>query len=600
LAFWNRWSKLDFKDDKKSDHKDEVREDRPSDTPRLPRHDAAVVGYAAAEGLLADHTTSSSDPPPGISTTQTHLTPIPPPIDIDVLQEWSPRAAEALQHPPQVDEEAAAALRQTRSFTNIPDRLHLEMKEMLRTHKADGTEIPVNVFTRKKKSKNELRVIVDARRTNTCTRPYVRIGPRTPTISSIAQFLLPRTTATTCDFRNYFYCIPLGVRLQRLFYIPSWNECVTRLPMGWKQAPDIAAAISEAVVHRTNTSSSTASSLVCIDNILTAADNDIDLNNEIIRLRQRIEKIRITLSQDFTTPSTTVKFFGVQWNLETKTRTLPNDQIDKTRKILINFAKSRGKQSLAVWRRVAGTAGWASAVAGQDPSRRLGLLTGLRVAQHHVEGVVPGKRARREVRRLAQRLLRPTPMDAPAELGYSTHITPSRLSIRRHWLWADAATPGAIAVIHFPPHPDPNYNHLVYWRRVEQGRSAISAELEAVLHAIRFARNNNINYPVIITDNRPVYFMVRSGLARNEQHHEYIKEIRNYDSDYHLLWIRSEEQVADIATRVRTHEEAVVSVRSAVSRLMATTPKPGPDAIGSRVRARRLRQQQQTTRRSGY
>jgi hypothetical protein len=95
---------------------------------------------------------------------------------------------------------------------------------------------------------------------------------------------------------------------------------------------------------------------------------------------------------------------------------------------------------------------------------------------------------------------------------------------------------------------------------------------------------NRLDYPVVVTDCLAVFHMVRSGLAKNRNHHDAIKECRSYFSDFHIVWTRTTNQVADVATRTDSYIGAKTFVRRAVTRLGACTPKPGCDAIAARVR----------------
>jgi hypothetical protein len=291
---------------------------------------------------------------------------------------------------------------------------------------------------------------------------------------------------------------------------------------------------------------------------LAAGPTYSSVRDVVRRVERRIDRLGISYSQTFEQPADLVRFFGVQWDLDAGRRGLPVETALQYRKWLVDFARSRGPVSLGRWRRLVGIVGWVATVASVDPARRLALLTGLRAAQH-IGSAVPGSRARREARRHADAAMRFVRIDAPAESG-STVASASQLSHRRHWYVSDAAVPGAVAVVHFGPGAG---GRLVYWRATSPSESAVGAELEGVQMAASLARGSYVERPVLVTDSRAVWSMVRRGVARNPRHHEAVRIIRSAAAEAHVVWVPSESNVADAASRAASVEEAEVSARVA-------------------------------------
>jgi len=275
-----------------------------------------------------------------------------------------------------------------------------------------------------------------------------------------------------------------------------------------------------------------------------------------------------------------IVFFGVEWELGLGRRGLPVQAALAARRVLLAFARSRGPQSLSVWQRVVGVAGWIAMVASVDPTRRLGMLGGLRAAQHCARGVVPGRRARSEARRHAAAAMRWPRIDAPAERTFFP-LEAARLSDSRTWLVADAAAPGASAVVAFAPGRAPS---LVHWERVAPGTAAVTAELRALAAAAEHVRVERIERPVLVTDCRSVWHMVRRGVARNPAHHRAIRAIREAADETHVVWVPSAENLADGPSRAESARDAENYIR--VTGAHWGRPKPGPTALAYGVRRR--------------
>jgi ribonuclease HI len=416
---------------------------------------------------------------------------------------------------------------------------------------ATGWVETAGIFTRAKAGKNELRIIVDARNANERDPGWARLGPRMPGVNDIASYLRTKRWAAACDFRNFFYSLPIGPRLQKLFYIPQLRGCVVRLPMGWTRAPDIAAAVTAAVVGDE-------SGVICVDNVMLGGPSPGVVRDSVRRVDRRVRELGVTYSEEFAEPSKLLKFFGVEWDLRRRLRGLPERVATRCARALVGFARSRGSQPVARWRRAVGAAGWVATVASVDPTRRLRLVAGLRAAQHRGDAV-PGRWARREARRHADAAKRRVDIDAPAESG-SVARSAEGLSRWRHWLVSDAAVPGAVAVVHFSPGGE---GRLVYWRATAVGETAVAAELEGVAEAAAFARAGALERPVLVTDSRAVWAMVRRGMARNPRHHDAIARVRSAADEVHVVWVPSEANVADAASRAVSREAAEQSARVA-------------------------------------
>jgi hypothetical protein len=539
-----------------------------SGMPQHHRMETSVIGTTAMSGVLAESRGSTTTTSP---TAQ--LAPVPEPIHMHKVKEENPGLYYALTNMPPL-RKVSSVRRPRPSYVHLTEQQRLQLRPMLALWRPTGGEETASIFTRPKPNKNELRLIVDARNANRRNLEWKRLGPRMPNVQQVAEFLTKHKFAAACDFRNFFYSIPIGQRLQRLFYIPQLQSVITRLPMGWSRAPDYAAAVAQTVVGSSTRSSSTAETLICIDNVLVGATTEHEARKEVQRIRRRVEEFRVTFSQDFEAPSRKVKFFGVEWDLESQRRRLPVEQARKAKRMLLEFARSRGGLSRDKWRRVVGVAGWVATVLNVDITRRLAMLVGMRVAEHRRDEVVPGKRARREARRLAERAERSVRLNAPADSKATGVAFPMTFSRTWDWFVSDAAVPGSVSVIHFAPDRE---GRLVYWREVEEGWSAVAAELEGVRQAARAARVMGLRRAVLVTDSQSVFGMIRRGVSRNERFHEAIREVRDAVEMLRMVWLPSEGNVADEASRAPSRAEARDCARQwtdPVGMIPRGSPKP--------------------------
>ncbi len=212
---------------------------------------------------------------------EARVAPVPPAIRLSVLRRWAPRVARALLCPPRLLERTGSRRPSYVSgpvcwdiLSRGPDNNYIETASM---------------FVRRKVGKCELRVIVDARNVNERDPGWERLGPRMPSVDDVGHLLKGRRYATTSNFRNYFSSIPIGARLQKFFYIPRLRRFVSRLPMGWTRAPDLAAAVTESVVG-----GDLANTQICIDNVLVAERRREAVAEAALRIDERIRRLGIT------------------------------------------------------------------------------------------------------------------------------------------------------------------------------------------------------------------------------------------------------------------------------------------------------------------
>lgn len=504
------------------------------------------------------------------------LAPWPRLLDRAFLEELDERIANALEHPPKLGPP---------SDRKFPDHATLTVEQALQMKPATATYgglRPVahaSLFTRSKPGKNEARLIVDARAANARDPGFIPMAPPTPTIGRIARFLTHARYATTADYRNYFYSFPLGKSVAALFWIPTLKRFFTRLPMGWTRAPDIAAATSAAIAgipciggrYQPDLPTRDATgATVCIDNTLIGGPTKDAVIRRAGYTTRRAQRLGATFSQQFTPPTSRIRFYGVDWNLRDKTRALPPDKALKYRRRLILFARSRGPRDRQEWRAIAGIASWIGTVTGAEPMSRAHITAGLRAAEHR-QRVVPGKTARREARRYADRALYVTQLNAPADT--LPHITdPSSLSRKRHIFVSDAAVPGATAVVWFPPKKEPK---LVHWSRNDPTTPILALELNGIALAAEAAKAREIANPILVTDARSAWNMVRKANARNTRHHTKIKAVLDGAAGGHLIWVPTSCNTADGPSRASSAARAKDSVRRITAGPLGGSPKLG-------------------------
>lgn len=546
----------------------------------VPRSDAAtrtVAGRRAARGVTRTRSIKEDKDAP--------LAALPPPLRLSVLERWDPNLVRHLREPPILH---PPGRRNYAPYVTLPTRARREVRDMISRMSEEEKIETVGIFARWKEKKHEWRLIVDARAANARDPGWNAIGPKCPRVEDIATFLKDAKYATTADLRNFFYSIPIGRELQRLFYAPELQGAVNRLPMGWVRAPDLASRITELIVGGGPRipGRRTAAGLICTDNILVAGPTKRAVQQKVDQINRRAAEVRATFSEKFGEPRQNVKFFGILWNIADKRRGLPADAANRMRRSLRRFAASRGPQQLHAWRRAVGTSGWISTTLSVEPHRRWGLTNGLRAAEHRVQGVVPAGRARREARRLADLAHRSVRLDAPAE-QLTIPIDPRRLSSSRTAIFADAAVPGAEAAVLFRPG---ECGELIHWKLVPTGDSIVTAELAALAAAAQYAYDNDIERPILATDSRTCWSMVKRGTARKEKHDKLVHDIRTWTPSATLLWVRTDLNPADGPSRQWTWGRALASARRAAFPLGKVVPKRAGDGqklLGVALRPRR-------------
>lgn len=505
------------------------------------------------------------------SQEEARLAAVPTQLHWKSLWRWSPQAARALNKVPRLLPPTTGST--VPSYCALTKRQRQEVRQSL-IRPVQSVEEVANMFVRPKPGKKELRLIVDARRLNVRDKGWVRIGPPCPNVADVAHFLRRAEWASTADLKNYFYSIPIGERLSRLFVVPELGGGLSRLPMGWSRAPDIASAITKSMTEEVDPGAA----MVCIDNILLSGKTRDEVRRRMASVDRKVGLFGATYSEPLSGPTRCFKFYGIQWDLQRRRRRLPVQFAMSASRYLRRFACSKGPRSLREWRKTVGLAGWIATTGGLDVTRRLGLISGLRVAQHKPGGVVPGARARKEARKHAESALKDARLEA---FGERTMVRsdPSYLSLERTWLVVDAAVPGAMAVVRFSTGRAPE---LVFWERVQKGTAAVTAEMDAMGAAAEYAKRQGLVRPVYVTDNRSVYHMVGRGVARNSRHHRAIEMVRMGPKGFHMVWVASENNLADGPSRAGTYARAKKIVASLDSGCDLHAPKP--EALCFRLR----------------
>ena len=507
--------------------------------------------------------------------------PLPPLLRLDVLRQWDARVPRALSMAPLLLPRTPSSTRY-RIYLQIPDHSFDRVRGLTASCSSHLAVESASIFLVPKPGKSESRIIVDCRRTNARDPGWPRLSARPPTLADIAAFLQGTKFAATADFRSWFYAFPLGPCLRRLFFIPAWQRAVARLPMGWLRASDIATAATAAIAdlpwegrHRVSRRPTPrqASAFVCADNILIAGPNPTTVSARVSSVNHRARAVRATFSETFQSPSSSITYFGVRWNLQDQSRSLPVRRAMQIRQSLLRFTRSRGPVPVDTWRRVVGQCGWVASVCSLDIRHRASLVRGLR-AVSFCRAAVPSRASRMEARRHALAALRRVPLAAPSTHCASQHDF-ATLPADAHVFETDAAVPGAVAVLYYRPgrqHPQ-----LIHWSRCDPGEAIVCAELRGVAQAARYAMQRRLSPVVICTDARSVYDMVARGLSRNARHQADISLIRQCSPRVFLVWLSTRDNHADSPSRSSSFSVAERSARSAggsplAGRIFSHTP----------------------------
>jgi hypothetical protein len=505
---------------------------------------------------------------------------LPPLLRSEVLYRWDPKLRSRLEQVPPLMQRKKGTQRVI-DYTKLQGDEMKQIWPMTRRLEAGERMIETcSLFTRKKVGKAESRLIVDCRNVNVRDPGFERIGPKMPGVGEVARFLEQAKWATVSDFANWFYAFGISREVARLFFVPALRRCVTRLPMGWCRAPDIASAGTAAIADEVGRkepfySAEDGGVLICVDNLLVAGPTEATVEKRVAMIQRRVEEVNAKYSQKFGPARQKIRFFGVEWDLEKRRRGLPEEVARRMKKKLLEFASSKGPQSRDVWRRVVGMAGWVAAAVSVDPSRRMRMLQGLRVAEHKRGGVVPGRPVRQEARRLARKATRSVRIDAPAE-GNARMFDPETLTRKRDWLVCDAAVPGAIAVVYVSRE---GARRLVCWKMADDGVSPVEAEFEGIKCAARFIERKGLIRPVVVTDNRSVFGMIRRGVTRGSRYYDGIRYIRDVTDELTMVWVPSARNIADAPSRAVRWREARDSIRIG-SHPLGRGSKGSPKPIG--------------------
>ena len=489
---------------------------------------------------------------------------------MSVLRRWAPRVVRALSTLPPL---RRTAVPQRRAYLMLPRGARGAARRHLATFDAREALADVSLFTVPKHGKPELRLITDARNANARVHtPLPRLAVRPPDVAAVARFLQRARFATASDFRNYFHSLPLGRRLRALFYVPAFRRALRVLPMGFLAASDWAAAATGAIaalpVWRGKRvpymPTRYAPGVLCnADNILVAGPSVASVAARAHAISGRAKRVRATFSQPFAPPARRVEYYGIDWDLSRRpTRGLPVAKARRARELLLAFARSRGRLSPRRWAAATGTAAWVGTVCSVDVVHRYALIHGMRAATH-AGGAVPGAPARAEARRHAEAAMRRVPLTARASF-IARRVPLSALPVRSHVYVSDAASPGAVAVLHYSP--GTSRPRLVHWRRVPPSEPALFAELSGIRAAAAHAARLRIQRPVFVTDARACLHMVRRGVARNAKHALSIRAIRTAAPSCYLVWLPTEAMrlAADGPSRASSRARAALVSRSAV------------------------------------
>ena len=175
-----------------------------------------------------------------------------------------------------------------------------------------------SAFLIPKSTPGQLRFILNCKTINELTA-YTSLPPcRLPSYETIVETLLPRRYACEFDFTSYFFQFPIPERIRPLFSFRVDKKIyrMTRLPMGYRGAPQLAQAvllnlIEDAIDGRD------VSGIGWIDNAIFAADDIQVLQSVRDRFRTLCLKYSITIGA-VTEPNTYIITLGIEADLTRK------------------------------------------------------------------------------------------------------------------------------------------------------------------------------------------------------------------------------------------------------------------------------------------
>eukprot|EP01060_Flectonema_neradi_P020546 TRINITY_DN2805_c0_g1_i5.p1 TRINITY_DN2805_c0_g1~~TRINITY_DN2805_c0_g1_i5.p1 ORF type:complete len:934 (+),score=21.11 TRINITY_DN2805_c0_g1_i5:197-2803(+) len=213
-------------------------------------------------------------------------------------------------------------------------------------------------FTVPKKQAGHLRFILSCVTINAAVRADVQKPPCSlPSYSEMITTIMPNGYIMEYDFRSFFFQFPLPPECRNYFSfrVPGGIFRMTRLPMGFSLAPQVAQALSRKLGEEAS-KGLRVSFVPWIDNLVFTAPKPETLREVDIRFRRLCKRYNVVIGE-FTPPVRKASFLGLEVDLSMKCYRLSPSWVQKVVPAL-RAVLALDKAPIKVWWRASGCILW--------------------------------------------------------------------------------------------------------------------------------------------------------------------------------------------------------------------------------------------------
>ncbi|KAJ9437267.1 Pol polyprotein, partial [Diplonema papillatum] len=173
-------------------------------------------------------------------------------------------------------------------------------------------------FTVDKRAPGQLRFILSCESVNRATAHVPLPACDLPSYATIVSTVLSRSWVAEFDFRSFFFqfALPPEVRKYFCFRVEGRLFWMTRLPMGYRAAPQAAQAVSLELAAAA-AQGLDVEVLAWIDNVIFVANTEADVAQASARFKALTSKYGLTIGS-WSKPATRAVLLGLEFDLEVK------------------------------------------------------------------------------------------------------------------------------------------------------------------------------------------------------------------------------------------------------------------------------------------
>ncbi|KAJ9461320.1 Aspartic protease [Diplonema papillatum] len=351
---------------------------RPAKPPLWPRHlDKILQGYDYANGWLD----ASSGKRVTKASYEGEIASTAPPFSHEALLHDFPALRTNMRW--LLDSEFIGSMLRPGSFVSGPGprnsrmRPHVErllaLKIAAPVPKAASSRWFHGAFTVDKRAPGQLRFILSCESINRATA-HVPLPPcDLPSYATIVSTVLSRKWVAEFDFRSFFFqfALPPEVRKYFCFRIEGRLLWMTRLPMGYRAAPQAAQAVSLELAAAA-AQGVDVEVLAWIDNVIFVADTEAEVIEASARFKALTSKYGLTIGS-WSKPSTRAVLLGLEVDLAAKRWRVDPSWIGKAGPVMDRIREC-SEAPVRVWWKLTGSLLWRRHVMGYPLHEVLLLL----------------------------------------------------------------------------------------------------------------------------------------------------------------------------------------------------------------------------------